>query len=214
MTREEWLNAFSKAAAPQFETAGVPLHDKIRISIGFPSGGRRAKSIGECFYGIASVDGCNEIFIHPTLGDSSRVADVLTHELIHAALPSGVGHKRPFAKAARALGLEGKPKATTAGPDWHAWADPLLEALGPIPHASLDASQSTKKKQGTRMLKCTCDNPDCQFTFRTTAKWVAFACAPSEEALEDGEDEPRAMRCPVDGCDGLVTAEQPDEPED
>jgi hypothetical protein len=194
-TREEWLHAFADAARPQFVAAGHPLPASIRIGVGWASGGARTRTIGECYYGVASTDGLRAIIITPGAGmaDASRVADVLTHELAHAALPEGVGHRKPFADLVRKLGLDGPATATVAGDAWRAWAAPILETLGPYPHAALSAGVVTmprkpgeggapgeegeggtgwttgRKTQTTRMLKAACA---CGYTVRLTRKWL------------------------------------------
>lgn len=145
-TREEWLHAFTDAARGQFAEAGAPLDAfPIRISIGFPSKGRRSKVIGECFHSSASADGAREIFIRPSLQSNVvEIAHVLTHELIHAALPDG---------------------------EWHAWADPILEELGHFPGTELRDGivAGGPKKQGTRLVKLECE---CGWTCRTTEKHI------------------------------------------
>ena len=196
-TREAWLLAFTQAARSMFAEVGAPLPDKVRVSVGFPSKGVRSKTIGECWAADASTDGVCEIFIRPSLqSDSARVADVLTHELVHAALGHEEGHGKAFGRVARALGLEGKMTATVAGERWAAWAGPILDALGPLPGANLGelALAGGKKTQTTRYLKvgCTC----CDWTARVTAKHLG---------LEGGVQ--RTLRCPVHDCDGeLVQA--------
>lgn len=190
MNREAWLHAFAEAARPQFEAAGHPLPAEVRCSVGFPGAGKRSKVIGECWYNESSADGHAEIFIRPSLqSDSSRVADILTHELAHAALGSGFGHGKEFKALATALGLKGKMTATVAGEGWHAWADPILEKLGPLPGASLgsDTLVGGKKKQTTRMLKLTCDH--CGWTCRTSAKHVleVMACPSTCGGLLKGD---------------------------
>lgn len=171
MNREDWLNAFAERARPYFESEGAPLPTALRCSIGFPSKGLKSKTIGECWAQKCSTDGAVEIFIRPSLqSDSARVADVLTHELCHAALGNEVGHGKPFKRLATALGLEGKMTATVAGERWHSWADPILEEIGPLPGASLNGEViGGKKKQGTRMLKLECE---CGWTCRTTASHI------------------------------------------
>jgi hypothetical protein len=171
-TREAWLDAFTDAARPMFEKHGAALPKLIRCGIGFPSKGSRSNVIGECWADVASADGAVEIFIRPSLqSDSSRIADVLTHELCHAALGIVAGHGPKFKRLALALGLEGKMTATVAGDGWKAWADPILEALGPLPGAELRGCLAGgKKKQTTRMLKLTCD--DCAWSCRTTASMI------------------------------------------
>lgn len=185
-TREEWLNAFVAAASPKFKDIGAPIPKKLRCSVGFPSSGKRSKVIGECWASSVSSDGNFEIFITPTIGDASRIADILTHELVHAAVGHEAKHGPVFKRAATALGLVGKMTATTAGPEWHEWADPILKALGPLPHAQLRAgggSTTAPKKQSTRMKKLTCDS--CGWSCRTSQLHIdalgGWATCPSVE---------------------------------
>ena len=185
MTREDWLFQFTQAARPIFASAGFPLPEIIRASIGFCSTGRKSKRIGECWQSEASADGAFEIFIVPQLqSDSSRIADILTHELCHAATP-GAKHGKVFKQCATALGLEGKMTATTAGASWHAWADAVLATLGPLPGADLADGTPPRKVQTTRMLKAQCG--DCSLTFRLSRAWAE-----------------RATRCPDAQCGGIV----------
>lgn len=182
-TREEWLQAFTTRARDVFAQHDLKI-PPVRVSIGFTSKGLRSKRIGECWIPEASGDKTVEIFITPAIGDASRIADIHTHELIHA---TGIlDHKAGFVRAMKALGLEGKPTATVAGPGWYAWADPIIAELGPLPHAALTfEAGSEEKKQTTRMLKCECE--DCGLIFRTSVKW-----------LENGG----ALTCPSSECRG------------
>ena len=172
MTREEWLNRFVDHARPVFIDCDAPLPANIRVAIGFCSTGRKSSRIGECWSSEASADKHFEIFIHPGLqSDTSRIAGILTHELCHTAAP-GDGHGKRFGKAARAVGLEGKLTATTEGAAWHAWADPILERLGPLPGADLVGSAMGRKKQTTRLIKAECT--ECGLIFRITSKYVGL----------------------------------------
>lgn len=186
-TREEWMQAFIKEARPVFRKAGKAIPRKVRAACGFSSKGARSNRIGECWTDSVSKDGTFEIFIVPGIADASRVADILTHELIHAAVGIEAGHKKPFVDMMKKLGLEGKPTATVAGAGWHEWADPIVKKLGKYPHAALDGGQGGAKKQTTRMLKCECNQ--CGFIFRTTAKWI--------------EDTP-FLQCPNADCGGDI----------
>jgi hypothetical protein len=78
------------------------------------------------------------------------------------------GHKGPFRKIAKKMGLEGKMTATHPGAELAEHLNALCVKIGPYPHASLDRSQA--KKQSTRMLKLECAG--CGYTVRTTAKWI------------------------------------------
>ena len=189
ITREEWLNAFTKRAAPFFEDAGYPIPDNVRMSVGFPSTGRRGKRIGECWSSSASKDEVFEIFIHPTLDESSRVAGVLTHELVHAAVGLDKKHGPVFKGCATALGLEGKMTATTEGPKFHEWAGPILDVLGPIPHGELDSMTTNRPPSDSknRHIKCECGG--CGLKFRMSRTSI--------ESIE-------AMRCPNAFCDGEI----------
>lgn len=184
-SREDWLNAFITESRAVFKQHGMPLPAKIRAAIGFTSKGSRGKRIGECWSDSASADGTFEVFIVPSIMDSRRVADILTHELCHAAAGIEAGHKGPFFKIARALGLEGKLTATVGGPAFYAWADPILDRLGPIPHATLGANavSTSPRKQTTRMLKVSCG--ECGFTFRVARSWL---------------DKTDHLMCPANSC--------------
>lgn len=168
-TREAWLNAAIEALRPLFtQLAAVDLPAEVRVSCGFPGGGSARKRIGECWPTKAS-DGVAQVFVSPVLDDPIQVLGTLVHELIHAWDDCKNGHKRPFSRVARAMGLEGKMTATTVGDELRAVLAEIAGELGPYPHAALDLGLRVKK-QSTRMLKVEC--PACGYTLRTTAKWL------------------------------------------
>ncbi len=173
MTREEWLVAAVDAMRPWFEVERSPLPAAVRASCGWPSSKGLSASrrrIGECWDSKASAAGVSEVFISPCLDDPAKVLDVLTHELVHAAVGVQQGHKGPFRKVAKALGLEGKMTATHAGPQLAERLNALAGKLGPYPHSALD--QTARKKQSTRLLKATCQG--CGFTARVTRQWAEY----------------------------------------
>jgi hypothetical protein len=182
-TREQWLHAFADKARPHFASHGVYIASNIRISIGFPTKGYRSNTAGECIFPGASADGHYEIFINPRLTGDSRLADVLTHELIHASNGGIHGHKRDFATPAKALGLTGKMTATVASPKWDAWALPIIDELGPMPFAQIDGLTGPAKKKQTFQHKVEC--PDCGWLARVNATH----CYPD-------------MTCPLPDCGG------------
>ena len=125
--------------------------------------------------------------MEPILDDSARVADVLTHELIHAALPEGEKHGPNFRRAMKALGLEGKATATVAGDGWREWALPIIEQLGRFPGAALHARKvGGSPAQKNRQLKLACE--DC-----------GFICRAAKSHIEAHEH----LICPT-GCGGLL----------
>jgi hypothetical protein len=187
-TREAWLHRATDLLRPKFEALGKPLPKVIHISVGLPKG---RKAIGECWAGSASEDGARHVFISPVL-DAIDALDTLVHELAHAALPEDAKHKRPFAQLAIALGLDGKPTSTSAGPALRAELSAMLDVLGEYPHAKLDPTRTGKPKQSTRLVKCECGI--CGYTVRTTSKWLNYAGPPlcPAEACEA-----QAMQCDV-----------------
>lgn len=190
-TREAWLVEMSTRLAPLFEAHGYPL-PRLRIACGFPSkrpnNGTRNQAIGQCWSHRSSADGTVELMVSPVLSSPMRVADVLAHELVHAAVGVECGHKGPFKMLARAIGLEGKLTATIAGEAFKRTVQPMLDAVGPYPHAPLDArgDSSGPKKQSTRMLKVAC--PDCGYTVRLSRTWLeqgAPLCPVHEIPMEE-----------------------------
>lgn len=139
MNRETWLKMLADKMAPTFAELGHPLPE-FRASIGFPSAGKDAAVTGECWDKRVSGDGHFEIFLNPGRDDSQAIAFTLAHELTHAAVGLKEGHKGEFAKVTRALGFaapltqaQDPLKATKLAE----WVAPMLEELGPIPHAAI-----------------------------------------------------------------------------
>lgn len=182
--REAWLTRAARALIQRYD---IPPRGPWRITCGWPSRrgtAARSRVLGECWSPTASGDGTTEIIVSIVLDDALEVLGVLAHELAHAHLPEGVGHRAPFARLVRRMGLEGKPTATVVGEAFRAAMAPVLAELGPYPHASLDVT--ARKKQGTRMLKAEC--PFCGYTVRLTRKWLEVA----------------TPRCPVHEAEMLV----------
>ena len=173
-TREEWLSQLVSDLRPVFRKRGHPLPKKIRISVGWPSRSIR-KTIGQCFYHGSSADDTNELFISPMLDDALRVADIVVHELCHAAVGPGHGHGPVFKRCMLAMDLGGKPTATVATPALLEWLRPIVKALGKYPHAALQPSGG--KKQTTRLLKASC--PADGYTVRVTRKWLESMGCPT-----------------------------------
>ncbi|MBV8054496.1 MAG: SprT-like domain-containing protein [Deltaproteobacteria bacterium] len=169
-----------------FESLRAPLPPQLRIAIGFTSSGRRSKHIGECWDNQCSGDRHFDIFIRPDLSESKelmpmKVAAILGHELIHAAVGMAAGHGKEFRRVARGLGLIGQMAATKAGPEFEQTMRPILEAAGPLPHGRLRlaagaSSHRRRKRQYSGPIKCACRN--CGYTVHTTRKWLDLAGAP------------------------------------
>lgn len=181
LTREDWLNRAVKLLRPICTQHNIVVPATVHVSIGWPSRlalSRRRPRIGECWHGEHTKDKHPQLFISPVLNDSVRVLDVLLHELLHTALPVKTAHGSAFAKAARAVGLEGKPTATVAGKELRERLVAMVEKLGELPHVGLTAT-SKRKVQSTRLLKACCSAGDCGYIIRVTRRWVDEAGLPT-----------------------------------
>jgi hypothetical protein len=172
-TREGWLLAAVDLMRPWLAEHALEIPPTIHVSVGWPSRSalsQRRQRLGECWYGETSKDGFPQLFISPVIADSSRVLDVLLHEMLHTAMPVTVKHGPRFAKAAKQLGLEGKPTATVAGAELLKRLKAVVRQLEPMPHAGLTAT-TKHKPQSTRLLKAEAADC-CGYIVRVTRKWV------------------------------------------
>jgi len=185
LNREAWLGMMTEQyLKPHFQAKGYTIPDNIRMSCSLTS---TKKSIGQCWSSLNSGDNHFEIFISPKISDSSRVTDILIHELAHAVVGIRAGHKKPFADCAKSVGLEGKMTATTATAELKTTIAEWVAELGEYPHAPL--TESGIKKQTTRQLKCVCKS--CGYQVYTSRKWLEIAMpkCPNENCWE-GFNEP------------------------
>lgn len=158
MNREQWLNeAVKKLSSGIFKENKLKVPD-VRVSVGFPFGARGVKVIGEHWAPDASIDKKGSIFISPIKDDGVQVLAILVHELVHAAVGNHEGHGKVFKKAALAVGLEGKMRATTAGEELTKKLTVIVKELGKYPHAELRPGKGPTKKQATRMVKMECES--------------------------------------------------------
>ena len=167
-----------------FEPRGYEVPGNIRVSCSWPSRGGMAKKrivLGQCWDASCSDDGCFEVFVTPRIDDPVEVAAILTHEIIHIVVGLENGHRGPFPKCAKTVGLEGKMTATRGGEAFKRAIEPLLESLGPYPHSALnrlpdagaEPRTSGPKPQKGRMRKAECGS--CGLTLRVAPKWLEAA---------------------------------------
>jgi len=177
ITREQWLQNAVVAMEPHFKSVGYNI-PKVRVSCGFPYASKNA--IGQCWDKSAASDKVAQLFVSPVVKDElakQGVLSILVHEVVHGVVGNDQKHGKVFAKCARAVGLEGKMTETVAGEALTVEMAKWLKALGPYPHASLNAKTGRPtKKQTTRMIKCECK--DCGYTLRVSAKWLQDPGAP------------------------------------
>lgn len=185
--RESWLASAVEVFRPRFAEIGFPLPEKLRVAVGFgPTGARQesAKVMGVCLHTACSLDGVNEIWISPEAETTSYMLALLIHELCHAAINNEDDHGGRFAEMMTRLGMEGR--MTEANPSLTLEAElvTIAESLGEYPGARVDLAgiftrlpvgpdgmviplgdlpiSSGPKKQGTRQLKVSCVQNDCE----------------------------------------------------
>ena len=222
LNREAWLTEFAALVAPvikQRTGLNVPL-SQMRFTVSFPRtrstpNRKGSYTIGQCFHGAANGSGLHEILINPlrdvVIDDKGHgIGETLIHEMLHASLALGVGHKAPFARAAKQMGLDGpesKPTATVANPDTVKLIRELADKIGPYPHKAIQGEWG--KKQTTRLLKVMC--LDCGYmneagngyTTRVTQTWVEVGlpicpCGNTMSLIEAGQDAGLVTLKPVD----------------
>jgi hypothetical protein len=186
--REEWLLELAAKITPRIEEAAQRSMPAYRISCGFPGTGAlstKRRRIGECWSKVVSKDGVTELFISPVLVDIVDVGSTVAHELVHCIDEVKHGHKGPFVKISRAIGLEGKPTSDHAGEELKKFLREIAEKVGPYPHGGMVINK-LRKVQTTRMIKCECG--DCGYIARTTRQWLEEVGAPlcpcNQEAME------------------------------
>ena len=111
MTREEWLIAGVEKFRPHYNGCKLEIPD-VHVSFGVPKGGLSKKRVrGECWNSVCTNNGSRHIFISPIEGaDTLEILGILSHELLHSALPDDAKHGKKFKDGMAQLGLEGKTK--------------------------------------------------------------------------------------------------------
>lgn len=132
--REQWLTEVAVALRPWFAARGYDIPLRVRLGVGALAATHR--TLGICHCG-GDRDGFKHITISPFIDDPLLVAAVLTHELIHATLPPAEGHGQAFAKAARALGFEGRLTQVSPGRALQQALADIVKQVGPYPHKAL-----------------------------------------------------------------------------
>ena len=177
MNREQWINDLADQLASTFQENGYTVPANIRYTVGWCTRGNKPSlksgtTLGQCLFPENSKDNHHEIVISMSIDDPMRVAGILTHEMIHAIVGLAAGHGKVIKRCATVMGLEGKMTATPHRAPRTQRLQPILDKLGPYPHASYEL-KGGKKTQSTRMIKAECDQ--CGYTVRTSQKWIDVA---------------------------------------
>ena len=132
-----------------------------------------------------SGDKAFQIFVSPTINDSIRALDVLTHEICHTVVGIEAKHNGKFARLARKVGLEGKPTSTEAGEELREFLGGIVVRIGEYPQPEFTPTKMPKK-QTTRQLKVEC--PECGYIARVSRGWLdtgAPICPTDRVSMEE-----------------------------
>lgn len=160
--------------------------ETVAVTWGFPSKGAtsRKRTIGQCFMGKSvqgDVEGGRVILVSPTLSDPAQIIDVLLHEMVHAALPVGTGHRKAFSQLAKRVGLEKPWTATTASKELKAKIDGWLKSeLRPWPGGHLVVVPKEKGRQ----LKASCECGRILRMAKATFEAGPLLCGNCDSAFE------------------------------
>ena len=123
-----------------------------------------------------------------TRESSSRVADILLHEMIHTMFPYD-GHKIGFRWVCEAIGLQSPMTSTTASPALkERITHNVVKVLGRYPHKGVKLVPRGKRGKGSRLLRFQCT--ECECIIRLTQIWVDKA---------EG-----VIRCPIGPCNHIM----------
>ena len=161
LTREAWLLFAVGHIAPIFNEAGYAV-PRVRVACAIPATSKRGSAVGQCWPTTRSEDLVNEIYISPVHSDPVEVLDTLTHELVHAVDDCQHRHGKEFKEIALAVGLQGKMREASAGPQLRlrlqSIATVMITELGPYPHAKLSVGgamyESSRKPARAECPRC------------------------------------------------------------
>lgn len=174
MNREEWLTNAVSELRVLFTNRGLELPQNIVVSCGWPSQSI-GKAVGECWSNDLSDGGVFEVFISPRLSvvsGTDGVLSVIVHELLHVSVGVEYGHKVPFKKAMKKIGLEGKPSASHAGDDLNVDLGIIASTLGEYPHKKLNLKVKLQKTGVKTLTKMRCPKDDCDYIIMVKTRLI------------------------------------------
>jgi SprT-like family len=160
-TREGWLLYSVELLKIIFDEKGYAVPN-VRVSCAIPSTSRRGNAVGQCWGSSHTDDNVNEIYISPVLYEPVSVLDTLVHELVHAVDDCKHSHGKEFKEIAIRIGLQGKMRGASAGPELKSRlgkvAAVLISEYGPYPHSKMRVpttiNQRSRKHPKSQCKKC------------------------------------------------------------
>jgi hypothetical protein len=205
--REQWLSEMARSMEVLFGADDKFREKAYRVTCGWPSKhatGTRKVRVGECHRADVSADGRFELFVSPLLAEPLDVAGTLCHELAHVVAGVEAGHKAPFVKVCRAVGLTaGKPSQAGPGPLLNDQLRKLIDRLGPYPHAAMKPPVKAKAERPPSSLRLAC--LECGCVVSIGAKWLAESGPPTCGCGGVMDASPEVLEAILEHGDGLRT---------
>lgn len=177
-TRLEWLAIMTDHLCPLVEQVGLTLPRELHVEydlVRYET--EHNKVLGQCMHRDHCADGRPQIYISPELSDSITIGGVILHELLHAALPAGIRHDKPFGEYALLLGLRGPGECTTVGPTLKKHIKFLISTIGSCYPSEVPPKSNPLK------IPASIDYP--RMLFHRTRAPVVVQSKSEEEALGD-----------------------------
>lgn len=200
--REAWLRAVLDGfIRGHFAECGYKVPKNLLVSVGWPPNRRIRRDGTTKVAGLCCPEQWNGgkafiIYLTPQEASSDEYLSTLVHEVVHATVGLEAGHGAAFKECGETVGLQGKPtmmglpKTSAVAKAMRKWV--RATKLGKFPH---HAERYNGPRQGTRMVKVSCKNLDCEargftgrrtgYTMRTTATWLENFGAPCCPACDE-----------------------------
>lgn len=210
---EDYLTSFANWCVKYAIKNGVGdidnLGDKLSVHISNTRGRKtvsnqnQGKAIGLCYStDFSEGNSIRRIEIDRETSDPLQVLQIVAHEVSHAVLDAGVGHKGKFVDAVYSVfKLGGIPTATTVTEEFTELIQSWLEKAGSYPYIKF---VDVKRKQTTRMVKLYCPDLECEGATKKSVEQGQGTIFRLSSAVVEKNDE---FFCPI--CMGSAYVDSP-----
>jgi len=218
---EEWLMLLVKDCLNKLEAKGIDTKqhtgEGIEIHISDTRGRKRVTNnqkgnhaLGLCYSTNASTGNKRVIEVDRETDDLWVTIDTVAHEVTHAVLDEGLGHKGLFAELVKDLfKLGGKPTSTVPTEEMKDLFYDFLVKNGGYPHIAFRPSHN---KQTTRMVKVWCTSFECvAATEKSMMEGKGLIFRVSSASLKHAAEAGYSLNCPV--CKAPATYDEETVPE-